>query len=161
MADGATITLRRLEPRDAETVVDLYEALSDDECYFRFFTPHPAHVHAHAQTLTQPSTGQYAIGAFASKKLLGVANYVAREPSGDAEVAVVVAHTEHLHGVGTALLRRLGAVAKANGIHHFVADVLAENRLMLNVLSDVGWACVRHREGAVLHIRIELDGSSR
>ena len=41
------------------------------------------------------------------------------------EVAVVVAHNEHLRGVGTALLRRLGEIARENGVHHLIAEVLA------------------------------------
>jgi hypothetical protein len=45
--------------------------------------------------------------------------------------------------------------AVANGLHYFVADVLAENYLMLKVISDVGWPCTRHLDSAVF--RIELD----
>ena len=36
------------------------------------------------------------------------------------------------------LLRRLGQIARENGLRHFVADVLWENHLMLQVLSDIG-----------------------
>ena len=68
----------------------------------------------------------------------------------------MVAHAEHLRGVGTALLRRLGEIAKENGLHHLVAEVLAENHLMLQVLSDSGWPCTRHLEGSVLHVEIDL-----
>jgi hypothetical protein len=71
-------------------------------------------------------------------------------------MAVVVAHAEHLRGVGTALLRRLGEIARMNGLHHLVAEVLWENHLMLRVLSDAGWPCTRHLEGSVLHVEIDL-----
>ena len=46
-------------------------------------------------------------------------------------MAVVVAHNEHLRGVGTALLRQLAEIATKNGLHHLFAEVLAENHLML------------------------------
>lgn len=71
-------------------------------------------------------------------------------------MAVVVAHDEHLRGVGTALLRELGLIARRNGLHHFVADVLAENYLILRLLSDAGWPSARHLDGPVLHIEIDL-----
>ena len=72
----------------------------------------------------------------------------------------MVAHAEHLRGVGTALLRRLGDIARKNGVHHLVAEVLWENHLMLRVLSETGWSCTRHLEGSVLHVEIDLGIAS-
>ena len=42
------------------------------------------------------------------------------------------------------------------GLHHLVAEVLAENHQMLQVLSDTGWPCTRHLDGSVLHVEINL-----
>jgi RimJ/RimL family protein N-acetyltransferase len=156
LLDGSVVSLRRLAPDDVESVIRLYETLSDDECYLRFFTLHPADLQARARSLTGGSTEHYALGAFDCGKLIGVANYGACKTPGDAEVAVVVAHEEHLRGVGTALLRRLGKAARRRGIHRFVAEVLVENHLMLRVLADAGWPCTRRLDGAVLHIEVDL-----
>jgi hypothetical protein len=162
LLDGAVIALRKLTHADVADVVRLYETLSDDECYDRFFTAHPAHLQTSARSLTEPSDTQYALGAFGSSELLGVASYyIEIATPGRAEVAVVVAHSEHLRGVGTALLRRLGEIAKNNGVHHLVAEVLWENHLMLRVLSETGWPCTRHLEGAVLHVDIDLDAVTK
>ena len=162
LLDGAVIALRKLTLADVADVVRLYETLSDDECYDRFFTAHPAHLQTSARSLTEPSDTQYALGAFGSSELLGVASYyIEIATPGRGEVAVVVAHSEHLRGVGTALLRRLGEIAKNNGVHHLVAEVLWENHLMLRVLSETGWPCTRHLEGAVLHVDIDLDAVTK
>ena len=158
LADGAMIVLRRLESGDNASVVALYATLTADECYFRFFTPHPAHLEAWALSLTEPSDDRYAIGAFAAETLVGVANYVASRTPGSAEVAVVVAHDQHLRGVGTALLHRLAEIARTKGVQHFTADVLGENHLMLHVLSDSGWPWTRCRDGAVLRVGLDLAG---
>ena len=100
LLDGAVIALRKLTLADVADVVRLYETLSDDECYDRFFTAHPAHLQTSARSLTEPSDTQYALGAFGSGGLLGVASYyVETATTGRAEVAVVVAHSEHLRGV--------------------------------------------------------------
>ena len=158
LLDGAVIALRKLTLADVADVVRLYETLSDDECYYRFFTAHPAHLQTSARSLTEPSDTQYALGAFGSGELLGVASYyIEIATPGCAEVAVVVAHGEHLRGVGTALLRRLGAIAKDHGVHHFVAEVLAENQPMLQVLTDYHRPSTRHLEGSVLPVDIDLD----
>lgn len=155
--DGAEVAIRSLQPTDADRVVALYQSLTDEECYFRFFTMHPAQLQNCARSLTEPSPDQCAVGAFESDTLLGVANYITCDPPGYAEVAVVVAHNEHLRGVGTALLQLLGEMAVHNEIHHFVADILAENHLMLRVLADCGWPCRRHLDGSVIHVEIDLN----
>jgi len=156
LIDGSVILLRQLELSDAEEILVLYESLTDEERYFRFFAMRPAHLEDWARSITEPRGDQYSLGAFSAGKLLGVANYVACREPGYAEMAVVVAHAEHLRGVGTALLRRLGDIARTNGLHHLVAEVLWENHLMLRVLSETGWPCTRHLEGSVLHVEIDL-----
>ena len=55
LVDGAVIALRKLTLADVADVVRLYETLSDDECYYRFFTAHPAHLQTSALSLTEPS----------------------------------------------------------------------------------------------------------
>jgi hypothetical protein len=75
---------------------------------------------------------------------------------GVAEVAVAVGHDDHLRGVVTALLRRLGEIVRGNGIAYFEADVLAENHHLLQVLSDAGWLQETPGGGPVLRVRIEL-----
>ena len=157
LVDGAVILLRRLEPSDGDEIVSLYETLTNDERYLRFFTMCPAHLEDLARSIAERRNDQYSLGAFESGKLLGVANYIACEEPGCAEVAAVVAHSEHLREVGTALLRRLGEIAKRNGLHHLVAEILAENHQMLQVLSDTGWPCTRHLDGSVLHVEIDLN----
>ena len=159
LVDGSVISLRRLKPADTDEVLKLYQSLTDEECYFRFFAIHPSGLEERARSITEPRSDQYALGALGAGKLLGVANYVVCEDQGRAEVAVVVAHAEHLRGVGTALLHRLGQIASANGVHRFVAEVLWENHLMLRVLSDAGWPCTRHLDGSVLHVEIDLTGA--
>lgn len=156
LIDGSVISLRQLKPSDAEKILGLYESLTDEERYFRFFAMHPAHLEDWARSIAEPRSGQYSIGAFSAGKLLGVANYVACDQPGFAEVAIVVAHAEHLRGVGTALLRRLGHIARENGVHYLVAEVLWENHLMLEVLAYAGWPCTRHLEGSVLHVEVDL-----
>jgi RimJ/RimL family protein N-acetyltransferase len=161
LLDGSTVSLRRLDSGDLDAVVALAEALTEEERYRRFFTLHPADLEAWARSLTERSSDQYVLGAFDSGTLIGVANYVTCPPPGYAEVAVVVAHNEHLRGVGTALLRQLGLAARQNGLHHFVADILAENYPMLRVMSDAGWRFKRHLDGSVLEVDFDLDNVDR
>jgi len=62
LPDESVISLRELNPGDTDDVVRLYETLTDDERYLRFFTMHPAHLRDRARSITQRSNGQYALG---------------------------------------------------------------------------------------------------
>lgn len=156
LLDGRVISLRRIDGDDAEAVVVLHRQLSDHDRYFRFFTMHPAHLDQLVRKLVEPKEGQYALGAFDGDRLIGVANYAVGADPTAADIAVVVAHEDHLVGVGTALLRHLARVAREHGIRRFVADVLAQNHLMLAVLSDLGWPRKRGNFGSILHLDIGL-----
>lgn len=156
LLDGRVISLRRINSKDAEAVVALHQQLSDHDRYFRFFTLHPAHLDELVREMIEPQDGQYALGAFEGDRLLGVANYTVCGDPTAADIAIVVAHEDHSLGVGTALLRRLAHIARVHGIRRFVADVLAQNHLMLAVLSDFGWPRERSNFGSILHLDISL-----
>lgn len=157
LRDGVTVSLRRLEPTDIDAVIALHDSLSARELYLRFFTIHPAYLKTLADKLTGDNGENYALGSFESGKLIGVANYVMCGKPATADVAVVVAHKDHLHGVGTVLLGRLAQIARDNGIQHLVADVLATNHLMFKLLHDAG-LYPQHKSYAsgVVHLDIDL-----
>ena len=157
LADGAWVTIRRLEPADAGAVSGLHKALSQRERYLRFFTMQPVSLNALAGRLTDDHGQDFALGAFESGALIGVANYAMCGKSATAEVAVVVAHDHQLRGVGTVLLRRLAQIAHANGIRHLVADVLTSNNVLLKVLRDAGLQPRRVRAiNGVIHLGVDL-----
>ncbi len=156
LSDGQFVSLRRLNADDAEAVVALHQNLSDNDRYLRFFTLNPAHLDELVGNLIEPGGGAYALGAFDADRLIGVANYTISDDSAVADIAIVVAHEDHLRGVGTALLAHLAEIAENHGIRRFAADILAENHLMLKVMSDLGWPCERLSYGAVCHLEFEL-----
>ena len=59
------------------------------------------------------------------------------------------------HGIGSVLFWALVDVARARGLTTLVAEVLAENRRMLNLLRESGLPMTARRAGSA--IRIELD----
>ncbi len=156
LLDGRRVSLRPLSADDAEAVAALHRNLSSYDRYLRFFTLNPAHLDELVGTLTKPADGRYALGAFDGRRLIGVANYAISNDATVADIAILIAHEDHLCGVGTALLRRLAEVAETYGISRFVADILADNRLMFKVMSDLGWPCERLSYGPVCRLEFEL-----
>jgi RimJ/RimL family protein N-acetyltransferase len=155
LLDGALVALRRVDLDDLDGIVALSETLTESERYLRFFTAHPT-LKNWARSLAERSDKQFALGAFESGRLIGVASYFMCDEPGCAEVAIVVAHQEHMRGAGTVLLGRLGQIARDNGLDRFVADVLSENFLMRKVMSDAGWPCTIHADGSELRVDVNL-----
>jgi GNAT superfamily N-acetyltransferase len=76
------------------------------------------------------------------EQIIAVGRYMGIGASGQpctrAEVAFAVVDTHQGRGLGTLLLEHLAAIARANGIIEFAADVLGENNRMLQFLKRVG-----------------------
>ena len=70
-----------------------------------------------------------------------------RQP-GQAEVAFAVSDALQGHGIGTRLLERLAVLARAQGIDTFTADVLGDNRRMLDVFRESGFGIGRRSNRA-------------
>ena len=67
--------------------------------------------------------------------LHAVARYEPGEAAGTTEIAIVVEDAWQHRGLGTILLDALLAAAEARGLNRFTADVMADNRPMLRVLT--------------------------
>lgn len=152
-----TLTVRPLGPADTDAINALYAGLDLRDSYLRFFSPLPHNVRALAESIAREDATHRAVGAFLGDRLVGAANYVDVDVPGTAEVALVVAHDEQLHGIGTAMLDRLGQLARAEGIRCFVADILAQNARMMRLLFDVRWPVEVLQDGPVVHVTVHID----
>jgi acetate---CoA ligase (ADP-forming) len=101
----------------------------------RFFTG-AASMTAAAQLASVTDETHYGLVAHdEAGVLVGHATYVQLGET-RAEVAVEVADHLHSRGLGTILIERLAMLAERRGITHFVAEVLCENRAMLDVFRE-------------------------
>ncbi|RSN60939.1 acyl-CoA synthetase [Amycolatopsis sp. WAC 04182] len=157
LADGDMVTVRRLRAEDFDAVLGLHQRLDERDRYLRFFTAHPGRL----DLLSRLAIEGPGIGAFRGDELIGIAHYRPWSADDAAEVALVVDHAAQAHGVGTLLLEHLVSLALAQGIHRFVALVLAENTRMIKVFSDLGLPCVIGRGGPELDVEIELGEPDR
>ncbi|MFD6066925.1 bifunctional acetate--CoA ligase family protein/GNAT family N-acetyltransferase [Amycolatopsis lurida] len=157
LADGDMVTVRRLRTEDFDAVLNLHQRLDERDRYLRFFTAHPGRL----DLLSRLAIDGPGIGAFRGDELIGIAHYRPWSEDDSAEIALVVDHAAQAHGVGTLLLEHLVSLALAQGIHRFVALVLAENTRMIKVFSDLGLPYVIGRGGPELDVEIELGEPDR
>jgi RimJ/RimL family protein N-acetyltransferase len=159
LRSGQRVLVRALRPDDGPGLAEAFEQLSETSRYRRFFAAKP---HLSEQSLAYFTDVDHhdheALAAVApgSGQLVGVARFIRdpREPD-QAEVAVTVIDSWQRRGLGTVLLRELAQRATEEGIRHFTAEILADNRPMLTLAHRLGHA-VTTRDGITVSARIEL-----
>ncbi|MGY2086384.1 bifunctional acetate--CoA ligase family protein/GNAT family N-acetyltransferase [Nocardia gipuzkoensis] len=159
-SDGGVVRLRPITPGDAEPLQEFHGALSDRTRYLRYFGPYPrispkdlyrtTHVDYHDRVGLVLELGE---------AIVAVGRYELLERDGPraAEVAFVVADGHQGRGLGSILLEHLAGAAAENKIETFVAEVLAENTVMVTVFRDAGYQVERSRDGSVLHLEFAID----
>jgi RimJ/RimL family protein N-acetyltransferase len=153
LRSGHRVLVRVLSPDDGPGLAEAFEQLSETSRYRRFFTVKPQLSERSLALLTDVDHHDHeALVAMApgSGQLIGVARYIRnpRQPD-QAEVAVTVIDSWQRRGVGTALLRELAQRAAEEGIQHFTAEILAENRPMLTLAHRLGAAETSSSAGTV------------
>ena len=138
LRNGTTVHVRPIRPDDAPGLLALCDLLSERSRYLRFFAARRLRLEEAHDLADVDHARREALVATTSDApdapIIGVAHYA---PSGDgtAEIALVVADAWQGLGLGAALLDRLLAEGQHCGVEEFSAEVLAENRQMLRLLS--------------------------
>lgn len=165
LRDGSWVLLRTATPDDAPAVHALMQRASPGSLRMRFFGGIAQVSPAVARELCQPAGRDRACllavwGEGADARVVGVGNYVALPGRNTAEVAFLVDDAFQGRGVGTLLLERLAGIAAGQGLVGFEADVLAENRLMLEVFRESGFQVRQALQGGTLHVEFPVGGSA-
>ena len=154
------MAVRPIRADDKQRMLDAFERLSPQSRYRRFFAATPTLQPEQLRYLTEIDhhAHEALVGIDPSTDAgLGVARFI-RSPDDPAvaEVAVAVVDDWQGRGLGTALLQELAARAREEGVERFSAQVLAENKPMLEVLDALGHAKVVRRDHGVVELVMDL-----
>lgn len=160
-SDGGVVHLRPVRPDDAERIVEFHGALSERTRYLRYFGPYPVMPPRDvARTTTVDYNQRVCLLALLGGRIIAVGLYEGLAEMGkphNAEVAFVVADDHQGRGLGPILLEHLAGAAAERGLHLFEAEVLAENRYMVNVFKAAGYELRRSFDGSVVHVEFGID----
>jgi GNAT superfamily N-acetyltransferase len=157
LKNGTPVHLRPIRRNEAPRLLELYDRLSPESLYFRFFAV-PDKDRAKAEYLAHVDyVYRYALVAEIAHTLAGVARWERglADPA-RAEVAFAVADELQGKGLGSLLFRRLASLARARGISSFEAEVLPENEKMLRVFARSGLPQTSRSDGHALLLAIAL-----
>jgi L-amino acid N-acyltransferase YncA len=146
LRDGSFVTIRPAAARDEPALRSFLSGLSLTARQWRFFGAGTDLASAARQMATSGSDRYGLVAHDEQGVIVGHALYVQLDET-RAEVAVEVADYLHGRGLGTILIERLAAVAERQGIARFIAQVLPENREMLDVFRDGFDAAIAFHEG--------------
>ncbi|GAA2007924.1 GNAT family N-acetyltransferase [Brevibacterium samyangense] len=161
LRDGATAHLRPIVPSDAEAIQEMHSKQSPESIYLRFFAPLPAipkrdldrfvHVDYHDRVAFVMTIGD---------EIIGIARYD-RLDERSAEVAFNIADAHQGRGLGSIFLEHLAAAARERGISVFTAEVLPQNRSMLQVFAAAGYEVSREFDDGVVAVRFDIDPTEK
>ena len=146
--DGTPMRIRPIRPEDEPLVVDFHRALSPETVYSRYLTnlgfdERTAHERLiricfldYDRELALVAEHEAADGR---AEIVGVARLSKVHGTANGEFSVLVTDAWQGRGVGTELLRRIVAVAQAEGLESLGAEIAAGNAGMREVAAHVGF----------------------
>lgn len=138
--EGERVRLRPIRADDAAGLQDLHGRLSGQTVYQRFFSVMKRLPTDWARYLADVDYRRRLAlvlerGPASEPELIGVGRYEPTEDPAAVEVAFVIEDRWQGKGLGTLLFTQLLRAAQDRGFHRFHAEVLADNRRMLDLIA--------------------------
>ncbi len=145
---GLEVHIRPIKPEDETLLLDLFDALSPETRYYRFFSPLRVLPREMLIKFTHIDYSRdMALVAVDStdqgEKLLAVARFMSRSGKPDTEFAVVVRDEWQGRGIGRVLLENLIMIARERKIESMSGYVMSENTHMLSLARHLGFSLAR------------------
>jgi len=141
---GDAITVRFVEPRDAEELQDYFRSLSTNSRYNRFLGAMSELPKGLLDRFTHvgPDQGFTVIATMmldGFETIVGEARYAFHADSGSFEFGLSIDDRWHGHGIGAALLKNLECRAAAFGAERLFGDTLRSNAAMISLARKSGF----------------------
>ncbi|MEX5268957.1 bifunctional acetate--CoA ligase family protein/GNAT family N-acetyltransferase [Kocuria sabuli] len=162
LRDGATAHLRPIAPEDRDALLAFHQSQSENTIYLRFFSYKPTLSARELDRFTRVDhKDRVCFVLLLGEQIIGVGRYDRTDDPHDAEVAFMISDAHQGRGIGSVLLEHLAAAARENGIDHFSAEVLPENRKMLRVFAQAGYELSRRFDDGVVVVGFDIDPTEK
>jgi acyl-CoA synthetase (NDP forming)/RimJ/RimL family protein N-acetyltransferase len=160
LKDGRTAHLRPVHPTDGPALVEFYAHVSEQSKYYRFFAPMPKLSEKELHRITHVDHhNRVCFVLLVAEKIIAFGQY---EGIGEhrAEVAFLVQDAHQGRGIGQLLLEHLAQAGRECGITRFEAQVLPDNRAMVQVFRDMGYRIVSGWEEGALNFHFDIRSTN-
>ena len=148
LSDGTKLEIRPIRPEDEPLIAQFHLTLSEQTVYRRYFSPMKLESRIRHERLTRMCFIDYdrqmalvaeALNGEAKGRIVGVGRLIKSHTAAEAELAAIVSDDFQRRGIGTVLVNRLIAFARAEKLHLLTAYCLAENTGMQSLLERQGF----------------------
>lgn len=159
--DGDRIFMRPIRPSDADLVIEMFEGLSPETVYRRFFSPLKKISRFLLIKLTQIDYDrEIALTAFTGpredRKIAGVARIIFLGDGKTGEFAIVLADDWQGKGIGSVLLKRALECAFSYGLETIEGPVISTNSAMLTLGQKLGFTVALDPESSEYKLTLAL-----
>jgi GNAT superfamily N-acetyltransferase len=166
LKNGQEVRIRAIRPADKDLVLAMFRKLEPESIYTRFFHAKKLLTDGDLKMITDVDFEKVVafvviVGPEDNETMIGGGRYSCIETEvacQNAEVAFTVKEDYHGQGIASMLLQRLAEIARARGVARFEAEVLPQNRSMLNVFKRSGLPVKEAYEGDSIHVVMPLTG---
>lgn len=161
VAGVGDLMIRPIRPEDAHLLQDLFEILSPQSIYFRFFTPVKQLSQSMLARFTQIDYDrEIALVAIqesgSEEKMLGAARVILQRNLQDAEFAVLVGDPWHGKGIGAQMLSKCLDIARERRFRTIWGTVLADNKGMLALGRKLGFTIKRAGQSGEFELTLDM-----
>lgn len=163
LRDGFSLQLRHLRKVDREQMKAFFARCSTEAIRFRFLSSIKAPSDSLLKYLVEVDGLRHVAlivshGIAGDEKIVAEGRYVvSNERSDTADIAFLVVDEWQRRGIAMLLLHQLMKIACRNGVTHFSADVLADNRAMITLFRKTGLRLSATVSTGVLHFDIPVS----
>lgn len=160
LKDSSDAVLRPIRPEDEPLVARMFQNLSKESLYYRFFGYVPQVTHEFLTRYTQIDYDREIaiiaeIDDESERKMIGVVRIIADAWGDSAEYAILIADPWQRQGLGYLLTDFILDIARARGIRKIYASVLATNSGMIHIFEKRGFTVKRDGFDAY-YVELEL-----
>lgn len=164
IGEGWRVFVRPMRPEDEDIVRDFLTHVTMDDLRLRFFAPVKDFGHAFVARLTQLDYARaMAFIAFDedTREALGGVRLHADANYETGEYAVLLRSDLKGRGLGWQLMQMIIEYARSEGIKRIEGQVLAENRVMLQMCRELGFSVEHEPDGGdIMKVVLEVNGAT-
>lgn len=156
LRDGSVAHVRPIAPDDADRLRAFHRAQSEESTYLRFFAPLRELSDRDVFRFTNvDNVTRVALVATVRGDIVGVGRFDKIDAT-SAEVAFNISDHFQGRGVGSVLLEHLAVIGQELAVATFVAEVLPQNRKMINVFREAGYEVINNFEDGVIAVSFAI-----
>ncbi len=160
---GLSLLLRPVKISDEGLLKDFFYSMSDKSLYTRFFTSMPYISHKLLQEFVAVdyTTQMVILAVFEEnikEKVVGIGQYKANRDTLIADMAFAVRDEFQGNGIGGMLVNYISSIALKEGMLGLTADVLAENKSMIHLISRINSSVTKELRDGCFEMKVDFRG---